>query len=765
MDKLKQIKLLGEGAFGKCYLCEHPDNGSKYVVKQIDISRMTPQEKKEAYHEAKVMSAFDHPNIIKFIDVYTTTNGKLNIVMNYADGGDLSSKISQQRGRLFSENEILDLFVQVLLAMKHVHDRKVLHRDIKGQNIFLMKSGLIKLGDFGISKVLSNTVEKARTMVGTPYYLSPEIVENRPYSFKSDIWSLGVLLYELCTLKPPFDGTSIRHLGLNIVRGIYPPPPPHYSRDLKMLIAQMLTVDSNRRPTVAQILRMPFIKSRIQNLLSESTRFEEFSHTILHKQGLFEAKKNENSRPDSKPDQKKVEVKNLLNQIMEEKKEIPKLEYKNFVNNEKKPEIKKELPKPEPKREPPKPEVRDFQVMQDKAPNPRFKVVEVKKMDEDKKPAEVKPNRYEIPKFQDIKKPEQPAYRPEPVRNEIPKNQDIKRPEPPAFRPEPIYKPVPPKAPIMQGRLEDIFKPVDKPQVKKPDPVRAQAQDELRKKKEQEARKKLEELMQKRENEKLEEVQRKEAAEKKRQEKMKKIQEERAKMMQDIKQKKFNKGESQVIVKPLEPLISNDPDPQPLSLETRKSDFNDTKSSKEKPKYAENRQKMLEALRQKKSNQPQENFVIEWVGIRNPEERRLYEVLQEAITETSSNDEDPIYITQIPNTEEEEIIDRIDEIADKEVVIVENQINPTETEDNEYDFDFNYNSLEAMRMLVEEKMGCELLFEAYKVMKNMGDIDPLEVGYTIFYEKLSGILPKSNLEEYVSYLRTLMIFENKAENP
>ena len=130
---------------------------------------MTPQEKREAYHEAKVMSAFDHPNIIKFKEVYTTTNGKLNIVMNYADGGDLSSKLKSQRGRIFSENEILDIFVQICLAIKHVHDRKVLHRDIKGQNIFLMKNGMIKLGDFGISKVLTSTIDKARTMVGTPY--------------------------------------------------------------------------------------------------------------------------------------------------------------------------------------------------------------------------------------------------------------------------------------------------------------------------------------------------------------------------------------------------------------------------------------------------------------------------------------------------------------------------------------------------------------------------------------------------------------------
>ena len=257
---------------------------------------MTPQEKREAYHEAKVMSAFDHPNIIKFKEVYTTTNGKLNIVMNYADGGDLSSKLKSQRGRIFSENEILDIFVQICLAIKHVHDRKVLHRDIKGQNIFLMKNGMIKLGDFGISKVLTSTIDKARTMVGTPYYLSPEIVEGKPYNFKSDVWSLGVLLYELCTLKPPFDGSSIRQLGMNIVRGTYPPLPAHFTKELKGLVAGQLTVDPNKRPTVGQMLKMPFIMSRIRNVLSESVRFQEFSHTIFHNQDLYAVQKKQEMR-------------------------------------------------------------------------------------------------------------------------------------------------------------------------------------------------------------------------------------------------------------------------------------------------------------------------------------------------------------------------------------------------------------------------------------------------------------------------------------
>ena len=103
--------------------------------------------------------------------------------------------------------------------MKHVHDRKILHRDLKAQNIFLTKRGIVKLGDFGIARVLSNTVSRAKTVVGTPYYLSPEIIENKPYNFKSDIWSLGVLLYELCSLRPPFNATSLSAVNFKFYFG------------------------------------------------------------------------------------------------------------------------------------------------------------------------------------------------------------------------------------------------------------------------------------------------------------------------------------------------------------------------------------------------------------------------------------------------------------------------------------------------------------------------------------------------------------------
>jgi NIMA (never in mitosis gene a)-related kinase len=94
------------------------------------------------------------------------------------------------------------------LAIKHCHDKKILHRDLKSQNLFLTKVGILKLGDFGIARVLSDTRSKARTVIGTPYYLSPEIIRSEGYSFKSDIWSLGVLLYEIAALQVPFNADS-----------------------------------------------------------------------------------------------------------------------------------------------------------------------------------------------------------------------------------------------------------------------------------------------------------------------------------------------------------------------------------------------------------------------------------------------------------------------------------------------------------------------------------------------------------------------------
>ncbi len=143
--------------------------------------------------------------------------------------------------------------------MKHIHDRKILHRDIKAPNVLLTSTGLIKLGDFGVAKCLNFTIEKAKTFTGTPYYLSPEIVQNLPYSFKSDIWSLGVLLYEICCLKLPFEAKSIPLLTLKIINGEYKPIPDFYSKELKVLVNSLLRVDHELRPSINEILSKDLI--------------------------------------------------------------------------------------------------------------------------------------------------------------------------------------------------------------------------------------------------------------------------------------------------------------------------------------------------------------------------------------------------------------------------------------------------------------------------------------------------------------------------
>ena len=233
----KKKQLLGEGAFGKAYLVECESNGDLCVIKQVNIAQMSEREKEETLKEAQILEVLDHPNIVTFREFYKTKKGHLCIVMDFADGGDLAKLIANQRGRYFSESQIMDWFTQICLGLKHVHDRKILHRDIKCQNVFITKQNIIKLGDFGIARVLRHTVEVTRSMVGTPYYLSPEIIEGRPYSFKSDIWSLGVMLYELCALRPPFEGSSMHFLSVQIVRGRYPALPAHFSRELKTLVS------------------------------------------------------------------------------------------------------------------------------------------------------------------------------------------------------------------------------------------------------------------------------------------------------------------------------------------------------------------------------------------------------------------------------------------------------------------------------------------------------------------------------------------------
>ncbi|XP_074253086.1 serine/threonine-protein kinase Nek1 isoform X7 [Saimiri boliviensis] len=284
MEKYVRLQKIGEGSFGKAVLVKSTEDGRQYVIKEINISRMSSKEREESRREVAVLANMKHPNIVQYRESFEE-NGSLYIVMDYCEGGDLFKRINAQKGVLFQEDQILDWFVQICLALKHVHDRKILHRDIKSQNIFLTKDGTVQLGDFGIARVLNSTVELARTCIGTPYYLSPEICENKPYNNKSDIWALGCVLYELCTLKHAFEAGSMKNLVLKIISGSFPPVSLHYSYDLRSLVSQLFKRNPRDRPSVNSILEKGFIAKRIEKFLSPQLIAEEFCLKTFSKFG------------------------------------------------------------------------------------------------------------------------------------------------------------------------------------------------------------------------------------------------------------------------------------------------------------------------------------------------------------------------------------------------------------------------------------------------------------------------------------------------
>jgi NIMA (never in mitosis gene a)-related kinase len=178
----------------------------------------------------------------------------------------------------FGEEVVSNWFVQIALAIKHIHNLNILHRDIKSQNVFLTSQGLAKLGDFGIAKELVAESNFARTLIGTPYNMSPELCEDKPYNQKSDVWSFGCLLYEMLTLNHAFNGTSLPALIMKIVHGNYPPVPATYSEPMRALCHSMLATQPDDRPSISEVLATPMVTTCLQKIVSQ--RAEEQRHRL-----------------------------------------------------------------------------------------------------------------------------------------------------------------------------------------------------------------------------------------------------------------------------------------------------------------------------------------------------------------------------------------------------------------------------------------------------------------------------------------------------
>lgn len=215
--------------------------------------------------------------------------------MEYCDKGDLFQKIShfKKNDLTFDEKEIWNTFVQILLGLKALHDRKIFHRDLKSANIFLCKNGAVKIGDMNVSKIAKKGL--LYTQTGTPYYASPEVWKDKPYDHKSDIWSLGCIIYEMCTLKPPFRAENMEGLYKKVIKGAYDKLPTRYSADLGDCIRMMLHLHPNQRTDCNKLLALPQVRERLE----ERFRFEpeqeeasEFLNTIRIPENLIYLSQN-----------------------------------------------------------------------------------------------------------------------------------------------------------------------------------------------------------------------------------------------------------------------------------------------------------------------------------------------------------------------------------------------------------------------------------------------------------------------------------------
>jgi len=358
MNQYEVICQIGSGSYGKVYKIIRKSDKKVLIWKEMRLEGIPENGRKLIENEISILRELDHPNIVKQYETFTDdSNSKLYIVMEYCEKGDLDKLILQNKNnnKFVDEDLIWDILVQSLNALKYMHnDRKILHRDIKPSNIFLDKYYKIKLGDFGLSR--KYFTQYANTILGTPLYMAPEMLEKKQYNVEADIWALGCSIYELTNFVVPFEAQNMEILLNKIRNGPLKRINNIYSEYLWNIVSKMLIYDYKQRPSSSDLLeecnKIVSIRNNMFNIKNRNEIQAKWDQLMLYdlKLQMMERQVNERGQimnikdkelmeREQKVLEKEINVNKAFDEMIKKNKELKAknkmLNFNTFNNNTK----------------------------------------------------------------------------------------------------------------------------------------------------------------------------------------------------------------------------------------------------------------------------------------------------------------------------------------------------------------------------------------------------------------------------------------------